>query len=110
MVSSSPIPERQLLCLARAILSEPKLLVLDEATASVDGETDIFLQKMLRSKFEGCTLLTIAHRISTVLDYDMILAMDKGKAVEFGPPEVLMEKEDGVFRALLNSGDKEGEE
>jgi len=108
--SNYSVGERQLLCLARAILSEPKLLVLDEATASVDGETDIFLQKMLRSKFEGCTLLTIAHRISTVLDYDMILAMDKGKAVEFGPPEVLMEKEDGVFRALLNSGDKEGEE
>lgn len=97
------VGERQLLCLARAMLSKPRLLVLDEATASVDGETDAFVQEMLRAQFVGTTLLTIAHRLNTIMDYDVILVMDDGKAVEFGSPEELLRQEGGLFRSLVDS-------
>ena len=102
------VGERQLLCLARAILSKPKILVLDEATASVDGETDAFLQRMLRTNFQhGTTLLTIAHRLNTIMDYDDILVMDQGKAVEFGPPhELLLSGDTGsgsIFADLVDA-------
>ena len=92
--------ERQLLCLARAIISKPKVLVLDEATASVDAETDAFIQRMLRSRFEDTTLLTIAHRLNTIMDYDVILVMDNGKAKEFGSPRDLLNLENGLFTEL----------
>lgn len=101
------VGERQLLCLARAILAKPKVLVLDEATASVDGETDAFIQRMLRTRFDGTTLLTIAHRLHTVMDYDVILSMDDGYAVEFGSPRDLLAKEDGLFSSLVDSTGKE---
>ena len=101
------VGERQLLCMARAMLSKPKLLCLDEATASVDRETDAFIQKMLRSRFEGTTLLTIAHRLDTIMDYDVVLVMDSGKAAEFGPPHELLENEEGVFSELVRNTGKE---
>jgi ABC-type multidrug transport system fused ATPase/permease subunit len=102
------VGERQLLCLGRAILARPRLLVLDEATASVDSETDAFIQKMLRTRFQGTTLLTIAHRLHTVIDYDVILALDNGKAVEFGTPAELLEKDDnGLFAGLVDSTGRE---
>ncbi|KAL3764321.1 hypothetical protein ACHAW5_008918 [Stephanodiscus triporus] len=82
--SNFSVGECQLLNLARALLSQPKLLVLDEATASIDGETDAFIQKMLRTRFSNTTLVTIAHRINTIMDYDLLLVMDSGRAVEFG--------------------------
>lgn len=95
--------ERQLLCMARALLSKPKLLVLDEATSAVDGATDEFVQCMLRSQFPDTTLLTIAHRLNTVMDYDSVLVMDRGRAVEFGPPSQLLKNEEGVFSQMVNA-------
>lgn len=97
------VGERQLLCLARALLAKPKVLVLDEATASVDGETDAFIQKMIRERFIGTTLLTIAHRLNTIMDYDMVLVMDEGRVGEFGSPKALLENQDGLFSKLVDS-------
>lgn len=101
--------QRQLLCLARAIVSRPKIMVLDEATSAVDMETDALIQQSIRAEFgrNATTLLVIAHRLSTIADFDRILVMDAGKAVEFGPPKDLMEIEGGVFKNLVdNSGEK----
>jgi ABC-type multidrug transport system fused ATPase/permease subunit len=102
--------QRQLLCLARAIVSRPKIMVLDEATSAVDMATDALIQHSIRSEFgrNSTTLLVIAHRISTIADFDRILVMDAGKAVEFGAPRELMEIEGGVFRSLVEeSGERE---
>lgn len=82
------------MCLARAILRENKVLLMDEATANVDPQTDALIQQTIRVKFANCTVLTIAHRLNTVVDSDKILVMDAGKCVEFDHPHVLLEKED----------------
>ena len=100
--------QRQLLCLARAMLARPKLMVLDEATSAVDFETDELIQRSLRQEFKGSTLLVIAHRLSTVADFDRILVLSEGRAVEFGKPEELLAKEGGLFGAMVaESGEKE---
>ena len=96
------VGERQLLCLARSIITKPRLLILDEATASVDAETDVFIQKMLRERFKGTTLLTIAHRLNTIIDYDKVLVMNQGKAVEFDSPLTLLEN-DTLFSELVDA-------
>lgn len=101
--------QRQLLCLARAIVSRPKIMVLDEATSAVDMDTDALIQRSIRSEFgrNATTLLVIAHRLSTIADFDRILVMDAGKVVEFGAPRELMEIEGGVFRSLVEeSGER----
>jgi len=95
--------EKQLLCLARAMLANPRLLVLDEATSSVDGITDEFVQQMLRSQFPDTTLLTIAHRLNTVIDYDTVVVMDKGRVAEFGSPHDLLNDKTGIFSAMVNA-------
>lgn len=99
--------ERQLLCLTRAILAKPKVLILDEATASVDLETDNLMQRMIRNHFPGTTILTIAHRLNTIMDYDVILVMDEGRAKEFGSPMELLGNKYGAFSALVDSTGKE---
>lgn len=76
------VGEKQLICLARTILSNKKIIVLDEATANVDMKTDEFIQNKIREKFEGCTIITIAHRINTIADYDKVLVIDAGKVLE----------------------------
>lgn len=115
---SSPISEggqnlsqgqRQLLCLARAIVARPKIMVLDEATSAVDMSTDALIQRSIRSEFgrNATTLLVIAHRLSTIVDFDRILVMDAGRAVEFGSPRELMDIDGGVFRSLVEeSGER----
>jgi ABC-type multidrug transport system fused ATPase/permease subunit len=98
--------ERQLLCLARALLVKPKLLVLDEATASVDGETDAFIQQQIRTSFD-CSILCVAHRLNTIIDMDQILVVDKGGIGEAGSPAELLQKKGGAFLALVDATGKE---
>jgi ABC-type multidrug transport system fused ATPase/permease subunit len=100
--------QRQLLCLARAIVSRPKIMVLDEATSAVDMETDALIQRSIRQEFQGSTLIVIAHRLSTIADFDKILVMGDGKVLEYDEPRLLMEKEDGEFRQMVDqSGERE---
>ncbi len=94
--------ERQLVCLARAVLIDRKILCIDEATASVDFETDNFIQETIQSQFGGVTVLTIAHRVNTIVDYDRILVMDAGKVAEFDSPRKLMANKNSLFYGLVN--------
>ncbi|VAI82635.1 unnamed protein product [Triticum turgidum subsp. durum] len=93
--------QRQLFCLGRALLRRCRILVLDEATAFIDNATDAVLQKTIRTEFKYCTVITVAHRIPTVMDCDMVLAMSDGKVVEFDKPTKLMETEGSLFRELV---------
>lgn len=100
--------QKQLLCLARAILSRPKILLLDEATSAVDMATDILIQRSIREEFANTTLLVVAHRLSTVADFDRILVMRDGTAAEFGSPKELLRQEGGLFKGMVGqSGEKE---
>lgn len=95
--------QRQLLCLARAILKKNKIFIFDEATANVDDVTDSLIQKTIRRKFKDCTVLTIAHRLNTIMDNDRILVMDQGKVVEFNHPHILLQQESGFFTRMVQS-------
>lgn len=97
------VGQRQLLCLARALLRRTNILVLDEATAAVDMATDEVIQQTLRSQFAHCTVLTIAHRLHTVMDYDKILVLDEGKVVAFDSPQRLLQDPDSLFSHLVAS-------
>ncbi|KAL0104938.1 hypothetical protein PUN28_016527 [Cardiocondyla obscurior] len=99
--SNLSVGQRQLVCLARAIVRNNPILVLDEATANVDPRTDELIQTTIRKKFERCTVLTIAHRLNTVMDSDRILVMDAGNAVEFDHPHVLLQKETGYLKSMV---------
>ncbi|KAJ3028319.1 UNVERIFIED_CONTAM: hypothetical protein HDU68_001934 [Siphonaria sp. JEL0065] len=95
------VGERQLLCLSRAMLKKPKILIMDEATANVDYETDAMIQKALREDFKETAILTIAHRLNTVMDFDRILVLDQGKIAEFDSPRALVENEETIFYSLV---------
>ncbi|KAK0168435.1 hypothetical protein PV327_002235 [Microctonus hyperodae] len=99
--SNLSVGQRQLICLARAIVKKNKILVLDEATANVDMRTDEFIQKTIRDKFSDCTVLTIAHRLNTIMDSDRILVMDAGNVVEFDHPHVLLKNKDSFLSKMV---------
>ncbi len=94
--------QRQLLCIARSLLRGNRILVMDEATASIDNKTDAAIQTMIRENFGDCTVLTIAHRLGTILDSDRILVLDDGNVAEFDTTEALLSKKDGIFKAMVD--------
>ena len=87
--------------MARALLLDPKILLLDEATAQVDKKSDMLLQRMIRKCFIDKTVLTIAHRLDTIMDSDRILVLDQGNIAEFDTPKNLLQKKDGAFYSLV---------
>ena len=91
------VGERQLLCLARALLKKSRIIVMDEATANVDYKTDKLIQETIRTKFKRCTVITIAHRLNTVIDYDRVLVLDNGRVTAFDKPQNVLEKERVLF-------------
>uniref|UniRef100_A0AAQ5XKA5 Multidrug resistance-associated protein 1 n=1 Tax=Amphiprion ocellaris TaxID=80972 RepID=A0AAQ5XKA5_AMPOC len=98
------VGQRQLLCLARALLRKTKILVLDEATAAVDMETDNLIQSTIRSQFEDCTVLTIAHRLNTIMDYTRVLVLDKGEMSEFDSPSSLIRQRGTFYQMARDAG------
>ncbi|KAF9124123.1 hypothetical protein BGX30_001100 [Mortierella sp. GBA39] len=101
------VGQRSLICLARALLRKTKILVLDEATAAVDVETDELIQRTIREEFKDRTVLTIAHRIKTVMDSDKILVLERGEVEEYESPEVLLKRREGslFFRLAEQAGE-----
>ncbi|XP_041829097.1 ATP-binding cassette sub-family C member 3 isoform X2 [Melanotaenia boesemani] len=93
------VGQRQLVCLARALLRKTRILILDEATAAIDLETDDLIQSTIRTQFEDCTVFTIAHRLNTIMDYTRVLVLDKGQIAEFDSPTNLISKR-GIFYSM----------
>jgi ATP-binding cassette, subfamily C (CFTR/MRP), member 1 len=108
--SNFSLGQRQLLCMARALIRKPKILLMDEATASIDEMTDHLIQDMIRYEFKNTTVITIAHRLNTIIQYDRIMVLDQGKIVEFDTPENLIKNEDSYFGLLIREGGKAFEE
>ncbi|THH27072.1 hypothetical protein EUX98_g7110, partial [Antrodiella citrinella] len=97
--------QRQLIAMARALLRRSSIIVLDEATSSIDFATDAKIQATIREEFGDSLLLTVAHRLRTVIDYDRLLVLDKGELAEFDTPWNLLQKQDSIFRNMcLKSG------
>ena len=90
------------MCLARALVQKSKISIMDEATANVDFNTDRLIQEVIRDKFKDSTVLAIAHRLNTIMDYDKVLVLDAGRVVEFDKPEVLI-KNGGIFAELVRN-------
>ncbi|RVE75296.1 hypothetical protein OJAV_G00015460 [Oryzias javanicus] len=105
--SNFSVGQRQLVCLARAILRKNRILIIDEATANVDPRTDELIQKTIREKFRECTVLTIAHRLNTIVDSDRILVLDAGRIQAFDEPFVLLQDPDGIFYKMVQQTGKQ---
>lgn len=101
------VGQRQLLVIARAMLTGASLVIMDEATASVDADTDARIQRVFRSEFKDATCITVAHRLNTIMDSDLVLVMDDGRAAEFDKPSSLLSKEDGIFKSLVDAWEEE---
>jgi ABC-type multidrug transport system fused ATPase/permease subunit len=97
------VGQRQLVCLGRAILMKPRILVMDEATASVDGEADKLIQKSIKTYFADTTVLSIAHRLNTIADFDRVLVLQEGEMIEFDSPHELLSREDSLFSQLADA-------
>ena len=100
------VGERQLVCLARVLLQNNKIVILDEATANVDFKTDRLIQEVIRTKFKDVTVLTIAHRLDTIIDYDRVMVLENGRVVEFDQPSALLNKKGSYFADLVKSYNK----
>ncbi|XP_062546105.1 multidrug resistance-associated protein 1 isoform X8 [Armigeres subalbatus] len=94
------VGQRQLICLARALLRKTKVLILDEATAAVDLETDDLIQRTIRTEFKDCTVLTIAHRLNTIMDSDKVIVLDRGQISEFAAPSELLQNKSSAFYSM----------
>uniref|UniRef100_A0A8C4VRL7 Multidrug resistance-associated protein 4 n=1 Tax=Gopherus evgoodei TaxID=1825980 RepID=A0A8C4VRL7_9SAUR len=99
--SNFSVGQRQLVCLARAILKKNKILIIDEATANVDARTDELIQKTIREKFAQCTVLTIAHRLNTIIDSDKIMVLDAGRLKEYNEPYILLQEKESLFYKMV---------
>ena len=95
------VGQRALVCICRGLLRKSRIVVLDEATASVDGQTDEVIQRLLRTTLGSATVLTIAHRLDTILDSDRVLVMDAGTAREYGSPSTLLADKTSMFSELV---------
>jgi ATP-binding cassette subfamily C (CFTR/MRP) protein 4 len=93
--------QKQLICLARAILGQRKIIVIDEATSNTDSQTDEFIQKQLRKKFKGSTMIVIAHRMRTIVDCQLIIVMDAGEVLEQGVPKDLLRNQNSAFSVMI---------
>lgn len=99
--SNFSVGQRQLVCLARAILKKNRILIIDEATANVDPRTDELIQQKIREKFAQCTVLTIAHRLNTIIDSDKIMVLDSGRLREYDEPYVLLQNPESLFYKMV---------
>lgn len=100
--SGFSVGQRQLICMARAILRGTKIIVLDEATSNLDRETEALMQESLMETFSHVTVITIAHRLETILNHDVVIVMGKGKILEAGSPGRLLRNK-GEFASMLNA-------
>jgi ABC-type multidrug transport system fused ATPase/permease subunit len=99
--------QRQLMCLARAFLARPVILVMDEATASIDQESDERVQSIIKQHFKHATILSIAHRLESIADFDKILVLDQGELIEFDTPSALLSAPESAFSQLVRAAGPE---
>jgi len=108
--SNFSLGQRQLLCMARALIRRTQVLLMDEATASIDELTDHLIQKMIKTEFKDMTVITIAHRLNTIIQYDKVMVLDQGNIVEFDSPIELMKDKESYFANLIRVNGPEFEE